>query len=508
MSTLLEKITYAFEPSFVKKLEDPLISKNKPETTEFGKHEDSDMLDVDVVSASSYSSLFQLERADDQTLNDLIKRYRTCSRLSYVEMAIDEIVNEAIFKDDMPENPVAIAFNDPEKKLAEKLMDRIIQEFEEILDLTDFDDKGDDYFRQWYIDGRLLVQTKLEKKDLKKGIVGVKIMSPLNLKRIYDKEEKRMYYIYYDPGKTDGSGVLQKDYVIPDELVAFVPSGMYDADKKIPLSYLHSAIKDINRLDTLEDHFLIYRIVRSPERRVFYVDVGNLPPKKAEEYLKQIINTYKQTKIFDPTTGTLVSRNQHPSMLEDFFLLRRNGKGTEIDTLPSAGSLGDIEDLHFFNKKACQALKVPYSRMNTEDRQKNSVTIVTNSEITREELKFSKFVAKLRSKFNVFFFELLRRQLLYKEVIKPNEWPSIKRKLKFIYRTDSQFASAKRLEQEKQRLEILRDMDEFVGKWFTRNDVHKQVFSRTDKEISEFEQRIDEESAKYQDKDETKNKMF
>ena len=507
IESLQENIRYLFSPDLINKIQKPLDDFRydnetlKKKTTEFGSMDDNDGLDIDGISASSYNTIFSLDSPDAHTMNDLIKKYRVISQISYVNDSIEEIVSESIFISELPSNPVSVTFNDPQSKLVNTLKERIGDEFDTLLDIMDFDDIGHDYFRQWYIDGRLLVQTILDKKDMTKGILGVKTMSPLNLKRNWDPNEKRHYYTYdRDVVKLeDGTEAIK---TIPDELMVFLPSGLYEKDKKVPISYLHTAIKEVNRLDTLEDHFLIYRIVRSPERRAFYIDAGNLPPKKAEQYLKQVINTYKQKKVYNESDGTLSSKNQHASILEDFFLLRRNGKGTEIATLgDSAGGLETIEDLLYFQKKAARALHVPFGRMSSDDAQNTSTVMPTGNEITREELKFSKFITKLRMKFNKLFFELLKRQLIYKKIIKPEEWKSIRRKLTFVYKSDTQFAAAKRMKNIENQLAVLRDADEYVGKYFTRNDIYKQILGKTDAEVKLFEKRIEEEKQKYKEDD-------
>jgi hypothetical protein len=507
---LTENIRYLIEPQVVQKLQKPMDYddefKKSAKTTEFGSPRDDDLLDVDAFSSSNFYTVYQADRPDDKTVNDLILKYRRMGQISYVQKAINEVVGECIFKDNLSGNQVAVDFNDPQNKLSDKVKERIIEEFDGLLDIMDFDDRGDDFFRQWYIDGRLLVQVILDKKNTAKGIEKTKIMSPLFLKRNYDVKSNTYYYVYEtdsvktNPYGQDTSGSKQE--MIPDELVIFVSSGLYESEKKIPISFIHPAMKEINRLDTLEDHWLIYRIVRAPERRVFYVDPGNLPPKKAKELLNNVIATYKQKKLYDESTGTLRSRQQHPSILEDFFLLRRNGKGTEIDTIPGGGQgLGDVEELKYFEMKAARALNVPYSRLNSEDRAGSPSVALTGNEITREEIQFEKFVNKLRGRFNVLFKELLKKQLIYKKVIDINEWDSIKRKIKFVYKSDAQFAQAKRIQSLQNKLDILRDAEEYVGKYLTRKMIHKDIFGRTDDEIKKLESQVEVEKSKYSDDD-------
>jgi hypothetical protein len=512
MSTLKENIEYYLKPETVAKLEKPFDDYDEKDkgriknSTEIAT-DAIDKLDVDVVSASSYSSLLQVNSMEAYNINDLIQTYRKTSELGFVNEAIWEIVNGAIYKEDHNQNPISLAFNDPQNKLKENIKEKILNEFEYLLDILDFDDTADEYFRRWYIDGRLIIQLVYDEKKIDEGIKKVKLMSPLFLKRHEDKKTGKKYWVYDNSdikSKTNSNTyqeMTETAVVIPDELLIMVPSGIYDRDMRFPISYLHYAQRDINRLDTLEDHFLIYRVVRAPERRVFYIDPGNLPPKKAEEYLRQVMNTYAQKKVYDDANGTLVSKNKHPSILEDFFLLRRNGKGTEIDTLAGGGDLGSIDDLHYFKTKAYKALNVPMGRMSEDGKDNTPVVNQTANEITREELKFSKYIDRLRTKFNYLFKQLLKTQLIRKKIISKHEWDDIRRKLVFNYKSDTQFVQAKRLNLLQQKLEIVRDAEEYSGKWLSKRDIHKLVFDRSDEDIKKFYKGIEEERTLYPDDD-------
>ena len=499
---LFEQLNYYLKPQVVKKLEQPFEEDEKASevsnSTEIAS-DAIDKLDVDVVSGSGYSSLLQINNMEGYNVNDMIMQYRRIAELGFVNEALWEIINQAIYKEDHYSDPVNISFNDPQDKLKDTIKEKITNEFMYLMDLLDFDDMGDEYFRRWYIDGRLIMQIVYDEKKINEGIKKVKLMSPLFLKRHEDKKTGKKFWVYDNTDIKSRSTsnsyneVKEMAVVIPDELLVMVPSGVYDREQRFPVSYLHYALRDINRLDTLEDHFLIYRLVRAPERRIFYIDPGNLPPKKAEEYLRQVMNTYAQKKVYDDTKGTLVSKNQHPSILEDFFLLRRNGKGTEIDTVSGGGDLGTIDDLEYFKTKAYRALNVPEGRISKDSAQNTSVVAQTANEITREELKFSKYIDRLRGKFNVLFFKLLRTQLIRKKIIAKNEWPSIKRKIIFNYKSDTQFVQAKRLNLLQQKLDILRDAEDAIGKWITKRDVHKLVFDRSDEQIKEHYRSIEEE---------------
>ncbi len=512
LGSLKESLNYYLKPDIVKKLEQPFGKEEKDNSVKNSTEvavDAIDKLDVDVVSGSGYSSLLQINNMDGYNVNDMIMQYRKISELGFVNEAIWEIINQAIYKEDHFQDPVDISFNDPQDKLKENVREKIVNEFKYIMDLLDFDDMGDEYFRRWFVDGRLIVQIIYDEKKIQDGIKKIKLMSPLFLKRHEDTKSRKKFWVYDNSdikSRTTSdtyNEVKEVAVIIPDELLVMVPSGVYDREMRFPISYLHYAMRDINRLDTLEDHFLIYRLVRAPERRVFYIDPGNLPPKKAEEYLRQVMNTYTQKKVYDDSKGTLVSKNKHPSILEDFFLLRRNDKGTQIETIPGGGDLGTIDDLEYFKTKAYRALNVPQGRIDKDNAQNTSVIAQTANEITREELKFSKYIDRLRGKFNTLFFKLLHVQLVRKNVIAKHEWSEIKRKICFNYKSDTQFVQAKRLSLLEQKLNILSTAEEAVGKWVTKRDIHKLIFDRSDEEIKEHYKKLEEERTLYPDDEES-----
>jgi len=508
LKSLKENVGFFLDPTIVSSLEkdfDGTKEEQKQQTTEFGG-DDEDIKDINVVNATHFIHPFTSD-TKSKDIDHLLITYRKMAEISYVENAIDQIIQDAVILDETTEVPVKLDFNDPNDEISGKLRDKIIDEFSHLLDIMDFDDQGDDIFKQWFVDGRLLVQTIIDKDKNKRrqsGILKTKIISPLFLKRQFNQRTKKYIYIYDDGKMKDyrGKDVIGK---VPEELIVFVPSGKWDIHKSYSVSRLHTAIKDVNRLDILEDHMLIYRVVRAPERRVFYIDPGNIPPKKQEAYLEKIISKFKQNKVFDKETGTINAKTAHRGMLEDFFLLRKEGKGTEITTIGnSVGGLGEIQDLFFFERKAFKALKVPWSRNNFEDRQQNVVLGSARAEdITREELQFAKYISHLRKKFNILWFELLKRQLIYKNIIKKKEWESIKRKLKFLYKTNTEWVEAKKLANLEKRLDILTNIEEQIGKWFTRDFVHKQLFNRTDADIKELQTKLQEEKTKFADEEES-----
>lgn len=500
----------------VKKIEEPFMVSKDTKTTEFGS--EWDIKDTQVVSASRYVTPYGNYYYGDsstRSITDLILRYRDVSMLSYVSDAIDEIVNEMSVYDDQPEDPIFLDFNDPQKKISDTLRKSLTDEFANVMDLLNFDDEGNDYIRQWYVEGRLVFQIVIDLENLKSGIQKIKPMSSMYLGRKFDQENGKFYWEYETNYKDPVSGqdvdTMWKDRdikfrLIPDELMVYVPSGLYvrepTTDKVSSISYLHPAMRDIYRLDVLEEHVIIFRLVRAPERRVFYIDSMDLPPKKAEEYLRQIINSYRQKKVFDSDQVLSGVRTKSPSLVEDIFLLRRNEKGTEVQTLPG-GTLGDLGDLSYFRQRVANALKVPYSRMSIED----SKTMVnrlspTANEITAEELKFMKFIKRLQGKFSVLFHKLLFRQLVYKNVIRPEEWPDIKRKLKFVWKSDAMFSEAKRVKNLSDKLGLLGATVAYEGTYFSRQYIQKKVLGMSDEEIARIETEMQEEKSKFKNKPE------
>lgn len=520
MANLFENVANFFRDRFflpkqdVQKIEQPFLVPKDTKTTEFGS--DWDLKDTQVVSASRYVTPYGNYYYGDSTtksITDLILRYRDVSMLSYVSDAIDEIVNEMAIYDDQPEDTIYLEFNDPDKKISDTVRKSLLAEFNNVLDLLNFDDESADYVRQWYTEGRLVFQIVVDLENLKAGIQKIKPMSALYLSRKFDQDKGKFYWEYetnyMDPMTGKEADTMWKDRdikfrMIPDELMVYVPSGLYvrepTTDKVSSISYLHPAMRDIYRLDVLEEHVIIFRLVRSPERRVFYIDSMDLPPKKAEEYLRQIINSYRQKKVFDSDQVLSGTRTKSPSLVEDIFLLRRNEKGTQVETLPG-GTLGDLGDLSYFRQRVANALKVPYSRMTIED----SKVLVnrlspTANEITAEEVKFMKFIKKLQNRFSVLFHKLLFRQLVYKNIIRAEEWPDIKRKLKFVWKSDAMFSEAKRIKNLTDKMGLLGAVTPYEGVYFSRQFIQRKVLGMGDEEISRIETEMQEEKSKFKQK--------
>ena len=471
-------------------------NKKERETSEFGKKEGIKDIDVyrDNISGAGYSNSNFTTQEQTKNIDQLMRLYETVSQLSLPCDSINEINNEAIIVNER--DRVSIDFEDYKKEVDETLKEKITDEFNQILDVMNFDDEAHSWFRQWYIQGRLLVQCVIDEKNPKAGVLKYKIMSPYNLKRYYSEKDHKYYYVYRQDEKQDSIYNIDDDKVgnkIPDELIIFAPSGLYlSYEKQIPISYLHTAIKSIQRLDILEDHILIYRISRAPERRVFYIDPGDIPPKKAELYLQKIISKYKQKHVWDASNSSLTSKSKHPSMVEDFFLLRRNGKNTEIDTLPSGGALSDIEDLHYFKRDAVRSLKVPFSRLNYEDRQNN---VTYNNDITREEVQFNNFIKFLTSKFAVVLKLALKKQLVLKGIIAEENWSMISRKLIINFKQNSEYNDLLKLQNLEMRLSLLRDANDAKDDgYLSKLYIQKNVLGFSDEQIKEIKRERQQEN--------------
>lgn len=502
LSDTFKNTGFFLAPEIIQDISEPFIDTSNIKTTEFGKDENTKNVDS-FISDYFLTSAIMSDQFD--TVNDVIFKYRKLSQLSYVSEAIEEIVNESIIYNSF-DNIVNININDPEKQIPEGIRSKIKIEFQRLLDIMNFRKNGAHFFKQWYIDGRLLVQTVLTEGHNERGIIDIIPMSPFCLKRIYDKKAEKYFYSYDKKSLslyTTVPNMQMTEYMnfaikVPDELVCFVSSGIQDGLNYFPISYLHPAIKDVQRLDILEDHVMVYRIARAPERRVFYLDVGNMPQVKAEEYLNNMIMKYRQQKVLNDD-GSLSAKMKSPSILEDFFLLRRNGKNTEITTLPGGTQIGEITDLLYFQKKAIRALKVPFSRLSLDSESLGStrnVGMTTENNIVKEEIRFSRWINKLQQNFSDLFYQLLYKQLIYKNIIKPKEWNTVKRKLYFIYQTDTQFLDSKKISNFKQRLEVLSGSKDYIGEFFSKKYVYQEIFGFNEDKVKAMEDEIEIEKLK------------
>jgi hypothetical protein len=428
--------------------------------------------------------------------NDLIRRYREVAQYSDCDSAIEDIINEAIVADET-HSCVEILLDDV--KVSETIKTKIRDEFYNILKLLKFDERAHEIFRSWYVDGRLYYQILIDENNIKQGIVELRYIDPRKIRRIKNiKKEKNPqgvevvknieeYYLYNDKGITEQTTQGVK---LGLDSVVYVPSGYIDPNTGLSMSYLHKAIKPVNQLKMIEDSLVIYRISRAPERRIFYIDVGNLPKLKAEQYVSDIMNKFRNKIVYDATTGETRDDRRHLSMMEDFWMPRREGgKGTEITTLPGGQNLGEIQDIEYFQNKLYHALNVPISRL----QQQQGFSIGRSQEINRDEIKFNKFIVRLRKKFSMLFSNALRVQLIAKNIIRPDDWDDIRPGIKYDYIEDNHYSELRDNEILQSRIALLQLLDPYVGKYYSMDWAKRNVLQMDDKEISDIEKQIEKE---------------
>lgn len=457
---------------------------------------------VTITQNAYYGTYVDLEGSVRNEL-ELITRYREMSNHPECENAIDEIVNEAITHDD--DGTVVDIITDKLKQ-PETIKKKIQEEFENILNLMNFSNLADDIFRRWYIDGRIYYHVIVDEKKPKEGIQELRYIDPRKIRKVRevkkDKDPKTgadiiksiaEYYVYSDMGTTTQgyTASVNKGLRISPDSIINVNSGLMDAKNTFVISYLHKAIKPLNQLRMIEDAVVIYRLSRAPERRIFYIDVGNLPKGKAEQYMRDIMTKYRNKMVYDSKTGELRDDRKHLSMLEDFWLPRREGgKGTEISTLPAGQNLGQMEDVNYFQKKLLQSLGVPYSRL---EAQQGMIGLGRTTEVTRDELKFSKFINRLRNKFSQIFDHALETQLVLKGICSKEEWQKFREDIYYDYKKDNNFEELKEAELLRERLNTLTTIDPFVGRYYSQLWVKKNILRLTDEEIEKMDQEIESE---------------
>lgn len=449
------------------------------------------------VSAGGYYGTYVDIDASTKSETELISRYREISNYPDCDTAIEEIVTEAIAAIDS-EEPVTI--NLDALDLSKSIKNAIMDEFEEVLSLLDFKDKAHDIFRRWYVDGRLYYQKVINPAQAKKGIQELRFIDPRKIRKVREVKKEKLpngvdivtnineFFIYNEKGLNYTPGVApttaNSGIKIATDAITFCPSGLLDLDKNIVLGYLHKAIKPVNQLKMMTDSLVIYRLARAPERRIFYIDVGNLPKLKAEQYMKDIMTRYRNKIVYDSATGEIKDDRKFMTMLEDFWLPRREGgRGTEIDTLAGGENLGQIADVEYFQNKVYQALNVPTSRF----QQQSGFNFGRAAEISRDEIKFAKFVSRLRRKFNVLFDDLLSTQLILKGIVTAEDWEEIKQKIDYEYAQDQYYQEMKEAENLRNRVDVLNQMAPYVGVYFSKNYVRKHVLRLTEDEVEEIE---------------------
>ena len=438
----------------------------------------------------------------ERTEIDLIRRYRDIAQQPECDTAIEDIVNEGIISN---EDDVPVQITLDRLPFPEKIKRKIRQEFMEVLRLLHFEAKGHDVFRRWYVDGRIFFHKIIDTKNPKQGILELRYIDPTKIKKVRqvkkDKDNKTgvdmvqkidEYFLYNEKGiNSAGMGGSNSGMKIAADAISYVPSGVIDGNSGRVLSYLHKAIKPVNQLRMIEDALVIYRISRAPERRIFYIDVGNLPKIKAEQYLKDVMNRYRNKLVYDASTGEIRDDRNHMSMLEDFWLPRREGgRGTEITTLPGGSNLGEIDDIVYFQKKLYKSLNVPISRMDSE----SGFSLGRSTEITRDELKFTKFVQRIRKKFTPLFTDILKTQLLLKGIIAPDDWPMMQEHLQYDFLQDGHFSELKDAELLENRIQSLESIQSYIGTFFSKEYVLKKVLRMNDAEIDEMRQQIQRET--------------
>lgn len=428
--------------------------------------------------------------------DELIVRYREASFYPDCDSAIEDIINESISTDE-DDKSVDVKLDDVE--VSDQIKKKITEEFENIMELLDFDRKGHDIFRQWYIDGRLYYHPIVDKNKLKEGIQKLVYIDARKIRKIKNIQKKKNkngvdivvkndeYYIYNPKGITAGTATGTKMSI---DSVVYVPSGYIDNNNGMALSYLHKAIKPVNQLKMIEDAFVIYTISRAPQRRIFYIDVGNMPKIKAEQYVTDIMAKFRNKIVYDANTGEVKDTKKHMSILEDFWMPRREGgKGTEITTLQGGDTLIGNESMQYFQQKLFQSLNVPVGRLQPNQ----GFNLGKSSEITRDELKFNKFIIKLRKKFSNLFYSLLRIQLILKGIITDEEWEKFKNEIKFDFKKDNFFTEFKQNEIISSRIQLLQQADAYVGKYYSIEWARKNILMQTDDEVKELDKEIEAE---------------
>jgi Bacteriophage T4-like portal protein (Gp20) len=432
---------------------------------------------------------------------ELVAKYREMSMDPICEIAIDDIINEAIVCEGK-EAPVKIFFTS-DLKVGDSIKEKIQEEFKNIIRIMQFETRGYEIFRRWYVDGKIYFHVIVDDKKSDRGILELRFVDPLNIQKIreYEKETRpdgtkiitgyRDFYIYNkDNPRAGGNSVGVK---INDDAIAFCSSGLFDSRYRRTVGFLHKAIKPLNQLRMMEDAVVIYRISRAPERRIFYIDVGSLPKTKAEQYVKDIMGKYRNKLVYDANTGEMRDDKKFMSMLEDYWLPRREGsKGTEISTLSGAQNLGEMTDVVYFQKKLYKALTVPVSRLE----QDKGFQLGRAAEISRDELKFNKFVTRCRNKFGELFYDLLRKQLILKNIIKVDDWASIKECVFFDFLKDSHFIELKNQELRKGMYEELGSVEKYIGKYYSHYWIRTQILGMSEAQIKEMNGQIRDERNK------------
>lgn len=457
---------------------------------------------IEIAPGGSYGTFVDLD-GTAKSEAELVTRYREMSMQPECDSAVEDVVNEAIVMDD--QNPIEIVLDD--LKQPNSIKNKIREEFETILEMLDFSNKGYDIFRRWYVDGRIYHHIIINDKDPREGIRELRYIDPRKIRKvrekvkskdprtgatIYNKEQKE-YYLYNPKGIT--SSATQGVKIAVDS-ISHIHSGLMDTQNKMVLGHLHKAVKPLNQLRMLEDATVIYRLARAPERRIFYIDVGNLPKMKAEQYLRDMMVKHKNKLVYDAATGEVRDDRKFMTMLEDFWLPRREGgRGTEITTLPGGQNLGEMEDVDYFRRKLYKSLNVPITRMEAD----NQFNLGRASEITRDEIKFNKFVQRLRNRFTHLFDGLLEIQLVLKGVLSRSDWEQMRNTIHYDFKEDNYFSELKNAEIMTERLRLAGEIDPLVGKYYSMKWVRENILMMSEDDIKQVDQEIDAERQEMDD---------
>tara|TARA_R110000822_G_scaffold5031_5_gene21794 strand:+ start:14806 stop:16344 length:1539 start_codon:yes stop_codon:yes gene_type:complete len=472
----------------------------EPEAISFAPKQEDDGAMV-VQAGGIYGTYVDMD-GSIRTETELVTRYREMATHAEIEQAVDDIINEAIVGSS-EEEPISLVLDDLDQ--SDKIKNLIQEEFDNILALLEFNDHSFEIFKKWYVDGRLNYHVIIDGENVRDGIKELRYIDPRNIRKVREHKKKKTergvpivqqgneYYIYNPKGfvKAPGAtGTNSQGIKIAKDSIVNITSGMVNPQGDLVLSYLHKAIKPLNQLKSMEDSLVIYRISRAPERRIFYIDVGNLPKMKAEQYLRDIMTRFKNKTVYNADTGEIRDDRKFMTMLEDFWLPRREGgKGTEISTLPGGQNLGQIDDIVYFQRKLNRSLNVPISRLEPDA----VYNMGRSAEISRDEIKFSKFIDRLRMKFSQVFTKLLQRQLILKGIVTLEEWPEFARAIRFQYAVDNYYAELKDTEILRDRVSMLRDVDDYVGKYYSNEWVRTQVLRQTEEQIKDIDKQIKDE---------------
>ena len=495
----------------ISRKKDELRATETPNASSFVPQVDDDGTPVisqqaGFIAGGAYGAYVDMEGGIKNEV-ELIRRYRETSLVPECDAAIEDIVNECITSDSA-DRIVTLDLRD--LKLSDGIKKKIQDEFYTILSLMKFNQNSHEIFRKWYVDGRIYFHKVVDSKRLKQGIVDIRNVDPLKIKKVRNVEKDKKngveiikkieeFYVFNDKG-FDKTGANEGATVkIAPEAVTYTTSGLLDFNKNAVIGYMHKALKTANQLSMMEDALVIYRLSRAPERRIFYIDVGNLPKAKAEQYLADVMNKYRNKLIYNADTGEIKDDRKHMSMLEDFWLPRREGgRGTQIETLPGGQNLSEIEDIEYFKKKLYRSLNVPVSRMESE----NGFNMGRSAEITRDEVKFNKFTNRLQKKFSRVFTDILRTQLVLKEIVSAEEFDKFRDFILYNFETDNHFKELKEFELLRDRMDVLSQVSEYVGQYYSKEYVRKYILMQSEDDIKLINAQIDLESNDEDDNDE------